>query len=91
MRTATNQHSTTMKMNVKPTDKSLRLWEEIVGQLINVVAQNDYTILTILVGETPFKIRTISVEDNLKNRIGERIGILRTDDQEQPFLIRKNK
>lgn len=67
----------------------LREWEEIVGRLINIRSNSDGTeTLTVAVHSRIIEVN-VSCNMNLKQFINHEIGVLKTDDPQRPYLVRR--
>lgn len=66
--------------------KTLKNWEEVLGILEKVDTHDGEAVLTI--GDIEVIIPDLTLVKNLGGRIGERIGILRTDLPGKEFLFR---
>jgi len=67
----------------------LRAWEELVGRLVNV--QNNYdgtTTLTVAVHNRMIEVNVSSGISDFKQFINCKIGVLKTNDPNRPFLVR---
>jgi hypothetical protein len=67
------------------------LWEEIVGQCLNAHRDAEEVSLTLKVKGKAVRVVIPAPNENslLSELIGQRLGILRTDDQARPFVVRK--
>jgi len=67
----------------------LKAWQELVGRLVNV--QNNYdgtTTLTVAAHDRIIEVNVPSGISDFKKLLNCKIGILKTNDPNRPFLVR---
>lgn len=64
-------------------------WEEIIGHLMAVKDNGDgTTTLVFMVDSRMIEVTVPSDTGNLERLVNHRIGLLRTDDQQRPYIVR---
>jgi hypothetical protein len=66
----------------------LKCWQELVGVIEKVENVGDETVLLTLLARVKVKIQSDAKVD-LKKLLGQKVGVLRTDDERNEYLIRK--
>jgi len=81
-------------LTTKVSEKHLSLWEEIVGVCSEIREEDNEILILLRVDNKVFRIllRREFVSQHLKELLeiirGKKIGILRTDNPEKPYVIR---
>jgi len=70
---------------------SLDPWQEIVGRLTAVNVEDDVVVLTMTVSNRQIKVKVPNLPIDPQEFLGKLVGLLRTDDPSQPFVLRRIK
>ena len=68
---------------------SLGVWQEIAGKCIKIAQTEDEAMIILQTNNQKYSIRLPRTRRKLETLQGQQIAILKTDDVEKPFLIRK--
>ena len=67
----------------------LKTWEELVGRLVNVQNNNDgTTTLTVAAHDRIIEVNIPSGISDFRKLLNCKIGVLKTNDPNRPFLLR---
>lgn len=82
------------KMKNQVEELCLRPWQEIVGTCVDAI-QDTATTITLVIEIVPkaqkLKLSLHNLTVRVKDLVGQPIAIIRTDDNERPFLVRRLK